>query len=52
MVRALLTKREAWIRAMTLDPETGLDLPGVKVRAAQGLDAASYFSPSGSSEAR
>lgn len=30
---------------MTLDPETGLDAAGYKVRAAQGLDAASAFMP-------
>lgn len=28
---------------MTLDPVTGMDTEGVKVRSAQGLDAASYF---------
>lgn len=36
-------RKEAWIRAMSLDPDTGLDPPGSKVRAAQGLDAAAYF---------
>jgi phospholipid:diacylglycerol acyltransferase len=28
---------------MMLDPDTGLDPPGIRIRAAQGLDAASYF---------
>lgn len=28
---------------MSLDPVTGLDAEGAKVRSAQGLDAASYF---------
>ena len=28
---------------LMLDPVTGLDPPGVKVRAAEGLDAASSF---------
>lgn len=30
---------------MLLDPTTGLDPPGVKLRAAQGLDAADYLFP-------
>ena len=29
--------------ALMLDPTTGLDPPGVKVRAAEGIDAASSF---------
>jgi phospholipid:diacylglycerol acyltransferase len=29
--------------ALMLDPETGLDPPGVKIRAAQGIDAAQKF---------
>ncbi|KAG8987079.1 hypothetical protein FRB90_003616, partial [Tulasnella sp. 427] len=45
MVRAVLTERDKWMAALMLDPETGLDPPGVKVRAAQGLDAASTFIP-------
>ncbi|KAF8608141.1 LACT-domain-containing protein [Ceratobasidium sp. AG-I] len=45
MVRAVLTDRERWIAALMLDPKTGLDPPGIKVRAAQGLDAASTFVP-------
>jgi phospholipid:diacylglycerol acyltransferase len=45
MVRAVLTDRERWITALMLDPDTGLDPPGIKVRAAQGLDAASTFMP-------
>ncbi|EUC57472.1 phospholipid:diacylglycerol acyltransferase [Rhizoctonia solani AG-3 Rhs1AP] len=45
MVRAVLTDRERWISALMLDPDTGLDPPGIKVRAAQGLDAASTFMP-------
>lgn len=28
---------------MMLDPVTGLDPPGVKIRAAEGIDAASSF---------
>jgi phospholipid:diacylglycerol acyltransferase len=29
--------------ALMLDPETGLDPPGVRIRAAQGIDAAQKF---------
>jgi hypothetical protein len=29
--------------AMMLDPDTGLDTPGAKVRAAEGISAASNF---------
>lgn len=29
--------------AMTLDPLTGLDPPNAKIRAAEGIDAASSF---------
>lgn len=43
MLRAILKDKDQWIRALSLDPDTGLDPPGVKVRAAQGFDAASYF---------
>lgn len=42
-MRAILKDKDQWIRAMSLDPDTGLDPPGVKVRAAQGFDAAAYF---------
>jgi len=41
--QAVLTEKERWVEAISLDPETGLDPPGHKVRAAQGLDAASEF---------
>ena len=30
---------------MALDPETGLDPPGIKLRAAEGLEAADFFMP-------
>jgi phospholipid:diacylglycerol acyltransferase len=35
--------REKWINAMMLDTETGLDPPGTKLRAVEGIDAASSF---------
>ncbi|KAI5452560.1 phospholipid:diacylglycerol acyltransferase [Naganishia albida] len=43
MVQAVLSDKKRWIEAISLDPETGLDPEGHKVRAAQGLDAASEF---------
>ena len=43
MIRSLFLDKEKWLRHMSLDPVTGLDPDGVKVRAAEGLDAASYF---------
>ncbi|CAD6576905.1 MAG: hypothetical protein CYPHOPRED_006121 [Cyphobasidiales sp. Tagirdzhanova-0007] len=45
MVQAIVTRKKEWMKAMALDTKTGLDPEGggIKVRAAQGLDAASYF---------
>ena len=46
MIRAVLTERAKWIRALSIDPVTGLDpSPDIKVRPAQGIDAASTFIP-------
>ncbi|KAJ1978787.1 phospholipid:diacylglycerol acyltransferase [Dimargaris verticillata] len=43
MFRAVLLDKECWVDHMRLDMDTGLDPPGIKLRAAQGLDAADYF---------
>ncbi|KAI0233631.1 phospholipid:diacylglycerol acyltransferase [Massospora cicadina] len=43
MFRSVLTDRDCWLRCLKLDEATGLDPPGFKLRAAQGLDAADYF---------
>jgi phospholipid:diacylglycerol acyltransferase len=43
MVSQVIFNREKWISAMMLDPVTGLDPPGVKIRAAEGIGAASSF---------
>ncbi|KAF8653345.1 hypothetical protein AX16_004045 [Volvariella volvacea WC 439] len=43
MLTQVTFNREKWISAMMLDPDTGLDPPDVKVRAAEGIDAASSF---------
>ncbi|RCH82537.1 hypothetical protein CU098_003946, partial [Rhizopus stolonifer] len=43
MFRSVLLDKELWTEHLKLDPVTGLDPPGIKIRAAQGLDAADYF---------
>lgn len=43
MISQVTFNKEKWISAMMLDPVTGLDPPNVKVRAAEGIDAASSF---------
>lgn len=43
MMRALVTDKEGWKRHIMLDKKTGLDPPGIKLRAAQGFDAADFF---------
>ncbi|CAO1623472.1 unnamed protein product [Jaminaea pallidilutea] len=44
MMRTIVMEKDLWIKHLSLDPHTGLDPPGgIKVRAAEGLDAASYF---------
>ncbi|PSS22692.1 hypothetical protein PHLCEN_2v2989 [Hermanssonia centrifuga] len=43
MISQVTFNREKWMNALLLDPVTGLDPPGAKVRAAEGIDAASMF---------
>jgi len=43
MVRAILADPYCWMDHVALDPETGLDPPGVKLRAATGLHSADEF---------
>ncbi|KAJ1849812.1 phospholipid:diacylglycerol acyltransferase, partial [Coemansia sp. RSA 2703] len=43
MFKAILLDKECWVQHMMLDKKTGLDPPGIKLRAAKGLDAADYF---------
>lgn len=45
MLRALIGSPAVWLQAMSLDTVTGLDNPGYKVRALQGIDAAASFMP-------
>ncbi|KAI9018017.1 Lecithin:cholesterol acyltransferase-domain-containing protein [Phycomyces nitens] len=43
MFRSVLLDKELWTEHVKLDTVTGLDPPGIKLRAALGLDAADYF---------
>ncbi|KAB5518775.1 Lecithin:cholesterol acyltransferase-domain-containing protein [Coniochaeta sp. 2T2.1] len=43
MMRALVLEKEVWKRHIMLDKYTGLDPPGIKLRAAQGFDATDFF---------
>lgn len=43
MMRALVMDKAGWKRHIMLDKRTGLDPPGVKLRAAQGFDATDFF---------
>ena len=40
MMRALIMDKHGWKKHIMLDKTTGLDPPGIKLRAAQGFDAA------------
>ncbi|KAJ2969324.1 hypothetical protein NUW58_g10017 [Xylaria curta] len=43
MMGALLSDKEVWKQHIMLDKKTGLDPPGLKLRAAQGFDATDFF---------
>lgn len=43
MMRALVLDKTSWKKHIMLDEHTGLDPPGIKLRAAQGFDAADFF---------
>jgi phospholipid:diacylglycerol acyltransferase len=43
MMRALFMDKPSWIKHIMLDKDTGLDPPGIKLRAAQGFDATDFF---------
>eukprot|EP00882_Tetradesmus_deserticola_P005236 GHRQ01005513.1.p1 GENE.GHRQ01005513.1~~GHRQ01005513.1.p1 ORF type:complete len:320 (+),score=124.15 GHRQ01005513.1:183-1142(+) len=45
MAQTLLADRGCWMRHMKLDPVTGSDPPGIKLRAAKALEAVDYFVP-------
>jgi len=43
MMRALVMDQASWKKHIMLDKYTGLDPPGIKLRAAQGFDATDFF---------
>lgn len=43
MLRTMLMEKSCWLKHIMLDPETGLDPEGVRLRAAQGFEAADFF---------
>ncbi|KAF2688031.1 LACT-domain-containing protein [Lentithecium fluviatile CBS 122367] len=43
MMRALVMDKASWKRHIMLDKKTGMDPPGIKLRAAQGFDATDFF---------
>lgn len=43
MMRALVLDKAEWKNHVMLDKETGMDPPGIKLRAAQGFDATDFF---------
>jgi phospholipid:diacylglycerol acyltransferase len=45
MARAYFSNRECWMQHMRLDPKTGLDPQGIKLRAVTGLEAVDWFVP-------
>lgn len=45
MLRIMLVDKDCWLKHMRLDPETGRDPPNVKLRAAQGIEAADFLFP-------
>jgi len=45
MLRTLLMDKECWIEHLRLNPKTGGDPEGIRIRAAQGLEAADFIMP-------
>lgn len=43
MMRALVLDKAGWKKHIMLDKATGLDPPGIKLRAAQGFDATDLY---------
>jgi len=42
-MRGFFTETECWRQHLSLDPITGMDPDGIRIRAAQGFEAADYF---------
>lgn len=45
MLRTLLVDKDCWIEHLRLNPKTGGDPEGIRIRAAQGLEAADFILP-------
>lgn len=45
MARTLFSDVDCWLQHMALDAESGLDVPGIHLRPAIGLEAVDYFVP-------
>lgn len=43
MLRTVILDKACWLKHIKLDPETGLDPAGVKLRASLGFDGADFF---------
>lgn len=43
MLRTMILDKACWLKHIKLDPATGLDPPGVKLRASLGFDGADFF---------
>lgn len=43
MLRTMVLDKACWLKHIMLDTETGLDPPGIKLRASLGFDAADFF---------
>ncbi|RCK60524.1 Phospholipid:diacylglycerol acyltransferase [Candida viswanathii] len=43
MLRTMILEKTCWLKHIQLDEKTGLDPPNIKVRAAQGFEAADFF---------
>ncbi|CDO95624.1 unnamed protein product [Kluyveromyces dobzhanskii CBS 2104] len=43
MLKTMVLDKNCWLKHVKLDPETGLDPPHYKLRAAQGFEAADFF---------
>lgn len=43
MLRTMILDKGCWLKHIKLDPSTGLDPPGVKLRASLGFDGADFF---------
>lgn len=43
MLRTMFLDKTCWLKHIMLDEETGLDPPGIKLRAAQGFEAVDFF---------